>query len=64
MVERFRRTGPQTLEYSVTVDDPGTYAAPWTATSPLTSEPGYQIFESATKVTTRQFRVHFYSATA
>jgi hypothetical protein len=47
LVERFRRTGPQTLEYSVTIDDPGTYAAPWTATFPLTSEPGYQIFEYA-----------------
>lgn len=47
LVERFRRTGPQTLEYSVTVDDPRTYSAPWTATFPLTSEPGYQIFEYA-----------------
>jgi hypothetical protein len=47
LVERFRRTGPQTLEYSVTVNDPRTYTAPWTATFPLTSEPGYQIFEYA-----------------
>jgi hypothetical protein len=47
LVERFRRTGPRTLEYSVTVNDPRTYTAPWTATFPLTSEPGYQIFEYA-----------------
>ena len=47
LVERFRRTGPQTLEYSVTVNDPRTYTAPWTATFPLTAEPGYQIFEYA-----------------
>jgi hypothetical protein len=47
LVERFRRTGPQSLEYSVTVNDPRTYAAPWTATFPLTAEPGYQIFEYA-----------------
>ncbi len=47
LVERFRRTGPQTLEYSVTVNDPRTYTAPWTASFPLTAEPGYQIFEYA-----------------
>jgi hypothetical protein len=47
LVERFRRTGPRTLEYSVTVSDPRTYSAPWTATFPLTAEPGYQIFEYA-----------------
>jgi hypothetical protein len=47
LLERFRRTGPDTLEYSVTVADPQTYTAPWTATFPLTSEPGYQIFEYA-----------------
>jgi hypothetical protein len=47
LVEHFRRTGPQTLEYSVTVNDPRTYTAPWTATFPLTAEPGYQIFEYA-----------------
>jgi len=47
LVERFRRTGPETLEYSVTVDDPRTYTAPWTATFPLTAEPGYEIFEYA-----------------
>jgi hypothetical protein len=47
LVERFRRSGPQTLEYSVTVNDPRTYTAPWTASFPLTAEPGYQIFEYA-----------------
>ena len=47
LMERFRRTGPQTLEYSVTVNDPRTYTAPWTASFPLTAEPGYQIFEYA-----------------
>jgi hypothetical protein len=46
-VEHFLRTGPQTLEYSVTVDDTRTYAAPWTATFALTAEPGCQIFEYA-----------------
>ncbi len=30
MVERFRRTGPDTIEYSYTVNDPSVYAAPFT----------------------------------
>lgn len=30
LIERFTRTGPQTLEYVVTMDDPTTWAAPWT----------------------------------
>jgi hypothetical protein len=47
LVKHFRRTGPQTLEYSVTVNDPRTYTARWRATFPLTAEPGYQIFEYA-----------------
>jgi hypothetical protein len=47
LVERFRRSGLQTLENSVTVNDPCTYTAPWTASFPLTAEPGYQTFEYA-----------------
>jgi hypothetical protein len=30
VVERFRRTSPDHLEWSVTVDDPATWARPWT----------------------------------
>jgi hypothetical protein len=47
LTERFNRTGPNTLEYEVTVDDPKTFTAPWKATFPVTREPGYQIFEYA-----------------
>lgn len=47
LTERFTRVAPNVLEYSVTVNDPKTYSAPWTATFPLTSEPGYEIFEYA-----------------
>ncbi len=47
LTERFTRVAPDVLEYSVTVNDPKTYVAPWTATFPLTSEPGYEIFEYA-----------------
>jgi hypothetical protein len=31
LVERFTRTGPQTLQYRVTVEDPTTWTRPWTA---------------------------------
>jgi hypothetical protein len=44
-VEPFHHTGPQTLEYSATVNDPRTCQAPWTARFPPNSEPGYEMFE-------------------
>jgi hypothetical protein len=31
LVERWTRTGPNSLEYAVTVEDPGVWARPWTA---------------------------------
>jgi hypothetical protein len=31
LVERWRRTGPTTLEYTVTVEDPDVWTRPWTA---------------------------------
>jgi hypothetical protein len=36
LVERFERTSPDTVEWSVTVDDPSTWARPWTFSMPLT----------------------------
>jgi hypothetical protein len=47
VVERFTRTGPDTLQYEVTVDDPKTWARSWTAAFPLRRDPNYQIFEYA-----------------
>ncbi len=35
ITERFTRSGPRTLEYEVTIDDPTTYTGPWTASIPL-----------------------------
>ena len=35
LVERFTRTGPDTLTYRVTLSDPSTWAAPWTVEVPL-----------------------------
>jgi hypothetical protein len=37
VVERFTRTGPDTLRYQFTVDDPDTWARPWSAEIPLTA---------------------------
>jgi hypothetical protein len=36
LIERFKRTSPTTVEWSVTVDDPATWTAPWTFSMPLT----------------------------
>jgi hypothetical protein len=45
--ERFTRTGPDTLQYEVTVNDPKTWARPFTVSFPLRRDPGYRIFEYA-----------------
>lgn len=37
VVERFTRTGPTAIAYRVTVDDPETWARPWTAEIPFTA---------------------------
>ena len=34
LIERFRRTGPETLDYEFTVDDPTVWTRPWTARVP------------------------------
>ena len=36
LVERFKRTGPDTVTYEYTVTDPATLTRPWTAVLPLT----------------------------
>jgi hypothetical protein len=35
VVERFTRTGPDRIEYEITVSDPATWTRPWTAMMPL-----------------------------
>jgi hypothetical protein len=47
LVERFTVVGPDTLEYSLHVDDPDTYTAPWTASFPLKRVSDYDQFEYA-----------------
>jgi hypothetical protein len=35
VVERFSRSGPETLKYEITINDPGTWTKPWTLMIPL-----------------------------
>jgi hypothetical protein len=47
VVERYRLTGPDTLEYEARIEDPGVYTRPWTLRTVLhrLKEPGVRIIE-------------------
>ena len=47
LVERFTRTGPDTIQYEVTINDPKTWTRPWKVAFPLKRDAGYGIFEYA-----------------
>jgi hypothetical protein len=47
MVERFTPLGPDTLEWSVTFDDPRTWARPWSFAMHLTNDESQPPFEYA-----------------
>jgi hypothetical protein len=40
VTERFTRLGPEAMDYKVTVDDPGWYTQPWTASIPMSRVQG------------------------
>ena len=44
VIERISRSGPETLNYQVTIDDPGTWTQPWTLMIPfqLSKEPVFE----------------------
>ena len=44
VVERFSRTGPEILQYEITIDDPGTWTKPWSLMVPLrhSAKPVYE----------------------
>ena len=46
IVERFRRTDRDTIDYRFTIDDPSMFTRPWTGAIPLTSFEG-PIYEYA-----------------
>ena len=45
LTERFTKTGPNVVQYTMIVDDPKIYTRPWTLSFPIVQEPGYQVFE-------------------
>jgi len=47
IVERFRRIAPDKLSYDATVEDPGTWARPWTMHVTYPLDPTYELFEYA-----------------
>ncbi len=47
LVERFTRTGPETVQYEVTIDDPHTWVRPWKVAFPLRRDSSYGMFEYA-----------------
>jgi len=46
VVERFSRSGPETLKYEITIDDPETWTKPWSLMIPLKQSPN-PVFEYA-----------------
>jgi hypothetical protein len=47
IIERFKPTGPNTIEWSVTLDDPATWTRPWTYAMNLTKDNTQDVFEYA-----------------
>lgn len=45
LTERFTRTSIDTLDYTVTIDDPGAYTGPWTSGFELGWQPQDELFE-------------------
>lgn len=45
LTEKFRRTGPTTMSYDVTVDDPKAYTAPWTQSRVFKLMPNAELLE-------------------
>jgi hypothetical protein len=45
LTERFTRVDPAMILYTATVDDPVTYAAPFTYRLMITSQPNYEVYE-------------------
>jgi hypothetical protein len=46
VIERFTRSGPDTLKYEITINDPGTWTKPWSMMIPLKNSP-HPIYEYA-----------------
>ena len=47
LTERFTRVDPQMIDYEITVNDPETFARPWTMRMTITQQPDYEVYEYA-----------------
>jgi hypothetical protein len=47
LTERFTRIDPDMIDYQATIDDPVTYARPWTMKLTITAQPQYELYEYA-----------------
>jgi hypothetical protein len=47
LIEKFTRTGPDTVKWAVTIDDPQTWTKPWTYSMPLTKDDSGPVLEYA-----------------
>jgi hypothetical protein len=47
VVERFKRTGEKTMNYTATIEDPKTWTRPWTILIALSRNPEYGLYEYA-----------------
>ena len=47
LVERFTFSGPDTIDYEVTIEDSGSFTSPWKVAMPLNRDVAYQMFEYA-----------------
>jgi hypothetical protein len=45
LTERFRRVDPDMIEYHATIEDPGTFEAPFTYRLMITTQPNYEVYE-------------------
>lgn len=45
VTEKYTRTGPASMRYEVTIDDPGAYTKSWTATTTIPFQKGGQLME-------------------
>ena len=47
VIERYMRTGPDTIQYQATLEDPQTYSKSWKISMPLhrITEPGFELRE-------------------
>ena len=47
LIERFTRTAPDVVKWSVTIDDPATWTRPWTFSMPLSKDDSGPVLEYA-----------------